>query len=131
VAWAKYGQIPALQSLKEFEIVAISSRKKELAEEYAGRFNISHAFDDPQALITHRDVDLVVILAPAPEHARLAKAAISEGKDVYSEWPLTTKTSDSEELLALAEAKGVRHIVATLWTSFFNPLASRKSCLRL
>ena len=45
-------------------------------------------------------VDLVVILAPAPEHARLAKAAIAAGKDVYSEWPLTTKTSDSEELLA-------------------------------
>ena len=73
--------------------------------------NILHAFGDEQALITHPDVDLVVILAPAPEHARLVKAAIAAGKDVYSEWPLSTKTSDSEELLALAEAKGVRHIV--------------------
>jgi predicted dehydrogenase len=109
--WAKYGHIPALQSLKEFEIVAVASRRKELAEEYAAKFNILHAFGDEQSLITHPDVDLVVILAPAPEHARLAKAAIAAGKDVYSEWPLTTKTSDSEELLALAEAKGVRHIV--------------------
>jgi hypothetical protein len=33
--WAKYGHIPALQFLKEFEIAAVSSRKKELAEEYA------------------------------------------------------------------------------------------------
>jgi predicted dehydrogenase len=65
-----------------------------------------HAFGDEQSLITHPDVDLVVILAPAPEHARFAKAAIAAGKDVYSEWPLTTKTSDSEELLALAEARG-------------------------
>jgi len=40
-----------------------------------------------------------------------AKAAIAAGKDICSEWPLTTKTSDSEELLALAEANGVRHIV--------------------
>ncbi len=33
--WAKYGHIPALQALKEdFEIVAVASRKKELAEEY-------------------------------------------------------------------------------------------------
>jgi predicted dehydrogenase len=52
-----------------------------------------------------------VVLAPAPEHAPLAKAAIAAGKDIYSEWPLTTKTSDSEELLSLAEAKEVRHIV--------------------
>ena len=45
--------------------------------------NILHAFGDEQALITHPDVDLVVILAPAPEHARLVKAAIAAGKDVY------------------------------------------------
>lgn len=110
--WAKYGHIPALQALKEdFEIVAVASRKKETADEYAAQFKIRHAFGDEQAMIAHPDVDLVVILAPAPEHARLAKAVIAAGKDVYSEWPLTTKTADSEELLALAEAKGVRHIV--------------------
>ena len=39
------------------------------------------------------------------------KQAIAAGKDVYSEWPLTTSTAESEELLSLAEAKGVRHIV--------------------
>jgi len=50
-----------------------------------------------------------VVLAPAPEHARLAKPAIAAGKDVYSEWPLSTKPP--EELLALDEAKGVKHIV--------------------
>src|ERR1700712_2411210 len=95
--WAKYGHIPALQSLPEFEIVAVSSRRKELADEYAARFGIRHAFDEPQALVTHPEVDLVVILAPAPEHARLAKAVIASGKDVYTEWPLTTTTADSEE----------------------------------
>ena len=30
---------------------------------------------------------------------------------MYCEWPLTTRTADSEELLSLAEAKDVRHIV--------------------
>jgi len=110
--WAKYGHIPALQALKEdFEIVAVASRKKETAEHYAAQFNLRHAFGDEQALINCPDVDLVVILTPAPEHARLTKAAITAGRDVYSEWPLTTKTSDSEELVALAESKGVRHIV--------------------
>jgi predicted dehydrogenase len=56
-------------------------------------------------------VDLVAVVTPAPEHAPLVRAAIEAGKDVYSEWPLTTRTADSEELLSLAEAKAVRHIV--------------------
>jgi predicted dehydrogenase len=110
--WAKYGHIPALRALKEdFEILAVASRKKEQAEEYKAKFNLLHAFDDAQALIECADVDLVVVVAPAPEHARLVRAAITAGKDVYSEWPLTTTTAESEELLAMAEAKGVRHIV--------------------
>jgi predicted dehydrogenase len=56
-------------------------------------------------------VDLVVIPTPAPEHAYLIRAAIAAGKDVYSEWPLTTNTKESEELLRLAEDQGVRHVV--------------------
>jgi predicted dehydrogenase len=109
--WAKYGHIPALRTLEEFEIVAVSSRKQEIADRTAAEFNITLAFADEQALIHHPDVDLVAIVAPAPEHARLVKAAIAAAKDVYSEWPLSTITADSEELLALAEAKGVKHIV--------------------
>jgi len=110
--WAKYGHIPVLQALKDdYEIIAVASRRKEIAEQYAAQFNIKHAFDDEQALIEHPDVDLVAVLAPAMEHARLARAVITAGKDVYSEWPLTTNTGESAALLALAEAKGVRHVV--------------------
>src|SRR5579859_110709 len=110
--WANYGHIPILEALNDdFEILAVSSRKRETAEVCAKQFNIPNAFGSDQELISHPDIDLVVILAPGPDHYRLVKAAISAGKDVYCEWPLTTKTSDSEELLSLAEAKGVRHIV--------------------
>jgi predicted dehydrogenase len=109
--WARYGHIPALRTLEEFEVVAVSSRKQETAEKTAAEFNIPHAFGNEQALIDHPEVDLVAVVAPAPEHERLVKATITAGKDVYSEWPLTTSTADSEQLLSLAEAKSVRHIV--------------------
>ncbi len=109
--WAKYGHIPALKTLAEFEIVAVATRKMETAEETAKQFQIKHAFGDAHLLIHHPDVDLVAVVAPAPEHAHLVKQAIMAGKNVYCEWPLTTSTAESEELLSLAEAKGVRHIV--------------------
>src|SRR3954454_1691873 len=108
--WAKYGHIPALQFLDGFEVIAVSARTRESAERCATEFGIPHPYDDPHALIADADVDLVVVLTPAPDHARFAKAAIEAGKDVYCEWPLTTSTADSQELLALAEAKGVRHV---------------------
>ena len=109
--WAKYGHIPALRTLDAFEIVAVSSRTQESAERLAAEFEIPHAYANHYDLIADPDVDLVVILAPGPEHARLTRAAIAGGKDVYSEWPLTTSTAESEELLGLAETAGVRHVI--------------------
>jgi predicted dehydrogenase len=109
--WARYGHIPALQSLSDFEIVALAGRNKEKVEKYAAQFNISQAYGSPEALLANPDIDLIVVLAPTPEHGRLAKAVIEAGKDVYSEWPLSTTTTESEEILAMASDKGVKHIV--------------------
>jgi predicted dehydrogenase len=109
--WAKYGHIPALRTLDQFEVVAVSSRGQQRAEQLATELDVPHAFGDYQELVNHPDVDLVVIPTPAPEHAYLVRAAIAAGKDVYSEWPLTTSTAESEELLHPAEAKAIRHVV--------------------
>ncbi|ATM78567.1 oxidoreductase [Serratia fonticola] len=109
--WARYGHIPALQSLEDFEITALAGRNKEKVEKYAAQFGIGQAYGSPEELLANPDVDLVVVLAPTPEHGRLAKAVIEAGKDVYSEWPLSTTTAESEEILALAREKGGKHIV--------------------
>ncbi len=51
--WARYGHIPALAALDDFEIVAVCSRKLETAEETAAQFHIPHAFADEQAMVAH------------------------------------------------------------------------------
>jgi predicted dehydrogenase len=109
--WARYGHIPALRLLPDYRIVAVSSRRQATANQIAQDFNVAHAFDRWESLITHPEVDLVIVLPPAPEHEQVAKAAIAAGKDVYCEWPLTTSTEDSKQLLRLAEKAGIRHIV--------------------
>lgn len=109
--WARYGHIPALHSLDGFEVTALAGRNKEKVAKYAEQFGIPHAFGSAEELLAFPEVDLVVVLAPTPEHGRLAKAAIEAGKDVYTEWPLSTTTKESEEILALAQAKGVKHVV--------------------
>lgn len=109
--WATYAHIPALKLLPEYEIVAVSSRSRAKAAALAEEHGISHAFGDFEELARHPEVDLVAVLPPAPDHDRVARAAIAAGKDVYCEWPLTTSTADSVALLESAERAGVRHIV--------------------
>ncbi|CAN5598703.1 Gfo/Idh/MocA family oxidoreductase [soil metagenome] len=109
--WGRYGHIPALRLLPEYEVVAVSSRSLSKAQETASAFGIEYALNSFEQLANLAAVDLVVVLPPAPEHASVVKAAISAGKDVYCEWPLTTSTCDSEELFLLANSAGVQHVV--------------------
>jgi predicted dehydrogenase len=109
--WARYGHIPALQALDDFEVVALAGRNLEKVRGHAQRFGIPHAFGSAEELIADPGIDLVVVLAPTPEHGRLAKAVIAAGKDVYTEWPLSTTTAESERILALAKARGVKHVI--------------------
>ncbi len=125
-SWGRYGHIPALRLLPEYEIVAVSSRRPDTATALALEFGIRHAFADFQYLVEHPDVDLVVVLPPAPEHARIVKGAIAAGKDVYCEWPLTASTAQSEEILELAEKAGVRHCVGLQRTVGASSLQFRK-----
>ena len=110
--WGRYGHVPVLQLLPKFEIVAVASRRQEAAEQLAREFSIAHAFVDADELIHHPDVDLVIVLPPAPQHARYVRAAIAARKSIYCEWPLTTTLADTEDLLRRAQDAGIRHSVA-------------------
>jgi len=109
--WTRYGHLPVLQLLPEYEIAGIWSRRRENSEATAKDYGIARVFDDPHELARHPDIDLVAVLTPAPQHAEIARTAIAAGKDVYCEWPLTTTIADSEDLLSRARVAGVRHVV--------------------
>ncbi|MER3495351.1 MAG: oxidoreductase, partial [Armatimonadota bacterium] len=55
------------------------------------------------ALINNRDVDLVLNLTIPSAHADISKRALSAGKHVYSEKPVSIQLSDAEDLVAIAK----------------------------
>lgn len=109
--WAEYGHMPALALLPEFELTAVYSRSADKVHALAARHGFAFPVSSLQELVTHPEVDLVLVLNQAPQHEAAIRAAIAAGKDVYSEWPLTTSTTVSAELAALAGQAGVRHVV--------------------
>ncbi|MBL8550349.1 MAG: Gfo/Idh/MocA family oxidoreductase [Hyphomonadaceae bacterium] len=63
------------------------------------------AFETPDALMAA--VDMVTIASPPATHAAMAKLALAAGKHVLVEKPLAASVADGEELVALADDKGV------------------------
>lgn len=110
-SWGTHAHIPAVQSLEGMRVTAVATSRMETARRTAEKHGIAHIFDDPFALASHPDVDLVTVAVRVPEHARLIRAALRAGKAVYCEWPLAVDTAEAEALLAEAEQAGVRHVI--------------------
>ncbi|MEO0146623.1 MAG: Gfo/Idh/MocA family oxidoreductase, partial [candidate division WOR-3 bacterium] len=52
-------------------------------------------------------VDAAIIATPSPTHHRIAKAALEKGVHVFVEKPMAMSVSEAEELVDLAEKKGL------------------------
>lgn len=72
-----------------------------VAEQYP---EVGLEFDLPSLL--ERDIDAVVIAAPAPLHAELALEAIAAGKHVFVEKPLAMSADDAATVVRAARAGG-------------------------
>jgi predicted dehydrogenase len=109
--WARHGHLRVLDLLPHYALQAIYSHRREAAEAAAREYRIGRVTASIDELVESSDIDLVVVLNTAPQHAQTVKRVIEAGKDVYCEWPLTTTLAESEALLRLANERGVRHIV--------------------
>jgi len=109
--WARHGHLRVLDLLPQYAFQAVFSQRREAAEAAAREYHIGRVASSVDELIGSADIDLVVVLNTAPQHAQTVKRVIEAGKDVYCEWPLTTTVAQSQELLELARARDVRHMV--------------------
>jgi predicted dehydrogenase len=109
--WAAEAHIPALRALPAYKIVALSTTRQESADAAAAAFGIPLAFSDHRDLVTHPDVDLVVVAVKVMHHREIVTAALEAGKSVYSEWPLGVDLDEAEGMVELAAKTGARTLV--------------------
>ena len=88
------------------ELAWLCDASEPLRAEFAHRYpgtRTTAAFDQLLA----SDVEAVVIATPVPTHHPLAKRALEAGKHVFVEKPPAMRAAEMEELVALAEERGL------------------------
>lgn len=105
--WAVDAHIPALRELADdFELVALSTSRRESAEEAGRKFGVVLAFDHHDALLARPEVEVVAVAVKVPHHFELVNAAVAAGKAVYCEWPLGRDVAEAERMAAMARERG-------------------------
>ena len=87
------------------EVAACSAKHRENAEKKAAQYGIRAA--DTAEMLADPEVEMIVVLTPAPSHYELVRQSLLAGKHVYLEKPLGTELSQAKDMIALAKSKGL------------------------
>ena len=104
--------------LPEVRLVGVCDSDAARAREVAAR-HATQAFAEAEALLAQ--CDAVSVAVPTVGHFCAAKQALSNGKDVLVEKPMTTTLAEADELIGLAAKQGA--VLQVGHVERFNPAA--------
>ena len=78
------------------------------AEKLAEEFDIPRTYGSAEELLNDPEIDIVINLTPPQAHTAMNRKIIEAGKHLFSEKPFTQTVKDAEELLELADQRGVQ-----------------------
>jgi len=102
------------------ELVAVASRSKEKAQVFAEKYDIPAYYDDYAELLADDAVDVIYIALPHSHHYQWIKASLEAGKHVLCEKVITINKAQLDELVQIAEEKGL--YLAEAMTIYHMPL---------
>src|SRR6266481_3120805 len=109
--FARSTQIPGFANCKGARLLAITSARREHAEEVAREFGIEHVESDWRSLVARNDVDLVSIVTPVVTHCEMTLAAIGHGKAVLCEKPMAMNAEEALRMTERAREAGVLALI--------------------
>ena len=112
-----------LQPLKDVTCYAVAARDKNRAQIFADKFGFVKAYGSYKDMLEDPDVELVYIATPHSHHYEHIRMCLNHQKHVLCEKSFTANARQAEEVLRLAESKGLL-LTEAMWIRYM-PMAKR------
>lgn len=103
---------PAMQKIRNSELVAVMRRNGAKAQDYAERHGVPTWYDDAEELIHDPNVNAIYIATPPGAHKDLTLKAAQSGKPIYVEKPMARTTAECQEMMNACKQAGVPLYIA-------------------
>jgi len=97
-----------IQWIDGCEIVGVCDREPLIAKQLYERFPVRRYFTDLSELLREARPDVVHITTPPESHFDIARFCVEQGCHVYVEKPFTLYAEQAQQLVGLAEKKGLK-----------------------
>ena len=118
----------AIAPSKKGKILAVASRSKERAAEFAKTYQIEKTYSDYEKMLADPDIDIIYIATPHNFHYQQAKMSLEAGKHVLVEKPCTVNAEQMQILVELAQSKKLL-LQEALWSRFMPSLSQLRQLL--
>jgi len=98
--------IPGARASDKVDLIAVASRDRARAEEYAKTWEIERAYGSYEAMLEDSDLDAVYISLPNTLHREWSIRSLEAGKHVICEKPFSKRPDDVEAAFDAAERTG-------------------------
>lgn len=112
-----------LQPLKDVTCYAVASRDIKKAQVFADKYAFKKAYGSYTDMLEDPEVELVYIATPHSHHYEHIKMCLRHNKHVLCEKAFTTNARQAEEVIRMAEEKGLL-LTEAIWTRYM-PMRQR------
>ena len=103
--------IPIFQRHPNANMYAICQRTRQKLDAIGDAFGVEKRYTEFDALLKDRNVDVVHINSPIPDHGWQAIAALKAGKHVACTVPMATSISDCKKIVELVKKTGLKYMM--------------------
>lgn len=105
----------AVSIVDDVEVVAVYSRSKEKAEEFAGKYDVAKTYCSMDAMFADDEIDTIYVASPNSLHFPYSLKALQAKKNVICEKPFASTVEELDTLIAEAKKQNV-----FLWEAITN-----------
>ena len=112
-----------IAEMPEVMSYAVAARDLTRAQEFADKFGIAKAYGSYEEMLSDPELKLVYVATPHSHHYEHIKLCLEAGKNVLCEKAFTINAKLAEEVITLAESKGLL-LAEAIWTRYM-PLSKK------
>lgn len=112
-----------VSQMEGINLYGVAARDINKAVNFAKRFGVQKAYGSYEDLASDEDIDLIYVATPHSYHLEHARMCIEHGRPVLLEKAFTVNQREAEELIMLADEKGV-FLCEAMWVRFM-PMAEK------
>lgn len=106
-----------VNGMEEAQCYAVAARDLGRAQKFAEEFGVEKAYGSYTEMLQDPQVELVYIATPHSHHYEHVKLCLEHGKHVLCEKAFTANAAQAEEILKIAEEKGLL-LTEAIWTRY-------------